>query len=73
MSDVENVARKETNPSSPYRTASDHEVTHVTLRIVELDDGYRVTEPGVTESVTRADIHEAIAEYTRLTKGEDSE
>lgn len=73
MSDAETATPGDGATSSPPRTYEGNEVTHVTLRIVDLDDGYRVTEPGVQESVTRDDLHEAVAEYARLVGGEDSE
>lgn len=71
VSDAETVTPDEGAASSPPRTYEGNEVTHVTLRIVDLDDGYRVTEPGVQESVTRENVHEAVAEYARLVGGEE--
>jgi hypothetical protein len=55
-----------TKQMAPYQTAAGKEVTHITLRITELDDGFRVTEPGVNLEVIEEDVHEAVSSYASL-------
>jgi hypothetical protein len=56
------------NPTddADHQTHDDHDVRHVTLRIDDLgDDGYRVSEPGVSIDATGDTRAEAVAAYAK--------